>query len=69
MLVRGVALATRSNLARHEFIVSPVGLNKRLARNRFTVPPLLLEAASSSADNGRGKAKVALFDHPVGAGE
>jgi hypothetical protein len=42
------------NVARwSEFIVSPVGVNERLAGNHFTVPPLLVETASSSAGSNR----------------
>jgi hypothetical protein len=49
-VVQGREPVTISRMARWpEFTVSAVGLNERLARNRFTVPPLLLEAANSNA--------------------
>ena len=36
-----------------DFIVSSVGLNERLGRNRFTVPIFAIEAASDSAGSER----------------
>jgi hypothetical protein len=49
--------------------MSPVTLNERLVANRFTVPPLLLEATSSSAGNGRACAPVTVLPlHPFTEG-